>query len=235
MAQTHSRTVRQSPIFYEGHLARWLQGIGANVKQFELKAELLGEDTVDPTGMTTTVTESGAGTTEFSPEGGFVGRITTAAGENDGGNYQVSGLIYRPDAAMDFYGGVSLQINDVDQTDLFFGFASTHTNMLSAVNDGIYFESLDGSAALATVTEKDGTETTTSSVGTLVDDTNVILEMFYEAASDSVRFFVDGTQVASHTANLPDDAYLRFSIAFLTGEATANTCSVNWMRAVQVG
>jgi len=50
-----------------------------------------------------------------------------------------------------------------------------------------------------------------------------------------VYFYIDGTLVNTHTANIPDDENLTLSLAFLTGEATANTCNVKWLRAIQIG
>jgi hypothetical protein len=84
------------------------------------------------------------------------------------------------------------------------------------------------------VTEKDSTETQTDSVGTLSDDTFHFLEFFFDGSS--VYFFMDGSQGATiHTDNIPDDVALTFSMEFLTGEATANTCDIRQARAIQVG
>ena len=236
MAQLHSRYVRGSLAFYEGHRHRLVHAIGKDVFQYELTAPDLNADAADPTGWTSTVVEAGSGTTEFSPNNtaGRVGTITCAANENDGGSYQLLGENFELTSDQDIYVGAQLQVNDADQTDLFFGLAITDTAILGGVSDAVYFESVDGSATLSTVTEKDSTETQNDSVGTLTDATDIVLEFYWDGSS--VYFYVDGTQASNiHTANIPDNEALRLSLEFLTGEAVANTCNVKWLRAIQIG
>jgi hypothetical protein len=197
----------------------------------------LGATTTDPRGWTTTVVEAGSGTTEWDVNNtaGRVGTITCAANENDGGSYQLLGENIELTSDQDVYVGAKLKINDVDQTDLFFGLAVTDTALLGGVADAVYFESVDGSASISTVTEKDSTETQNDSAGTLADDTDILLEFYFDGSSSSVYFFIDGSLVNTHTANIPDDEALRLTIEFLTGEATANTCDVQFMRVIQIG
>ena len=102
------------------------------------------------------------------------------------------------------------------------------------MTDGVYWESLDGSATTSTVTEKDSTETQTDSVSTLTDATDQVWEIYFDGSS--VYFFAAGTQSSTiHPANIPDDEALTLSLAVLTGEATANTVNVKWLRAIQIG
>lgn len=236
MATVRSQYVRNSLVFYEGHRHRVVDAIGKNVKKYELRPDHLNADTSDPTGWTSTVVEVGAGTTEFSPNDSVdrVGTITTAANENDGGNYQLLGEMYQADGSRDIYVGMECQINDADQTDIFFGLAVTDTTLLGGVTDGIYLESLDGAATISSVTEKDSTETQNDSLGTITDATDFTIELYYSGADDTVYFYVDGSRVATHTANIPDDEALRLSLHFLTGEAVANTCNIKWLRAFQI-
>jgi len=214
---------------------RLVDAIGQDVFKYELLAPDLNADATDPTGWTSTVVEAGSGTTEFSPNNtaGRVGTITCAANENDGGSYQLLGENFELTSDQDLYVGAKLQINDADQTDLFFGLAVTDTALLGGVTDGVYFESVDGAATISTVTEKDSTETQNDSAGTITDATDVLLELYFNGSS--VYFFIDGSQVNVHTANIPDDEALRVSLEFLTGEAVANTCNVAWLRAIQIG
>jgi len=62
-----------------------------------------------------------------------------------------------------------------------------------------------------------------------------VLELYFDGTASAVYFYIDGTLVNTHTANIPDDENLTLSLAFLTGEATANTCNVKWLRAIQIG
>ena len=130
------------------------------------------------------------------------------------------------------YFGTKLAINDVDQTDLFIGLAVTDTTLLGGVADAIYFESVDGSATLSAVTEASSTETQSDSVGTLADDTEIELEFYWDGTK--VEFFVNGSSVATSTTNIPA-TQMRVSVHFLTGEATANTCTIDWIRCIQIG
>jgi hypothetical protein len=216
---------------------RLVDAVGSSVYKYELRPDILGAKTTDPRGWTTTVVEAGSGTTEWDVNNtaGRVGTITCAANENDGGSYQLLGENIELTSDQDVYVGAKLKINDVDQTDLFFGLAVTDTALLGGVADAVYFESVDGSASISTVTEKDSTETQNDSAGTLADDTDILLEFYFDGSSSSVYFFIDGSLVNTHTANIPDDEALRLTIEFLTGEATANTCDVQFMRVIQIG
>jgi len=109
----------------------------------------------------------------------------------------------------------------------------TDTALLGGMTDGIYFRKVDASASIAAVTEKNSTETEAAEVGTLVANTTIILEFYFDGAT--VYFFVNGVQVAAHTANIPDDEALTPSIEFLTGEAVAHRMKVAWGRAFAIG
>ena len=237
MAQVRSRRINGQLGFYEGHPMRIVDAIGSDVFKYELVSDTLGATTTDPRGWTTTVVEAGSGTTEWDANNtaGRVGTITCAANENDGGSYQLLGENIELTSDQDVYVGAKLKINDADQTDLFFGLAITDTALLGGVSDAVYFESVDGSAVISTVTEKDSTETQNDLSNTISDDTDILLEFYFDGSSSSVYFFIDGTGVSTHTANIPDDEALRLSIEFLTGEATANTCDVQFMRVIQIG
>jgi hypothetical protein len=237
LATVRSRYVNGQLAFYEGHRMRLVDAVGSSVYKYELRPDILGATTTDPRGWTTTVVEAGSGTTEWDVNNtaGRVGTITCAANENDGGSYQLLGENIELTSDQDVYVGAKLKINDVDQTDLFFGLAVTDTALLGGVADAVYFESVDGSASISTVTEKDSTETQNDSAGTLADDTDILLEFYFDGSSSSVYFFIDGSLVNTHTANIPDDEALRLTIEFLTGEATANTCDVQFMRVIQIG
>jgi hypothetical protein len=237
LAQVRSRRINGQLAFYEGHAMRLVDAVGSTVYKYELRPDILGATTTDPRGWTSTVVEAGSGTTEWDANNsaGRVGTITCAANENDGGSYQLLGENIELTSDQDVYVGTKLQINDVDQTDLFFGLAVTDTALLGGVADAVYFESVDGSAAISSVTEKDSTETQNDSVGTLVDATDILLEFYFDGSSSTVYFFIDGSLVKEHTANIPDDEALRLTIEFLTGEATANTCNVQFLRVIQIG
>lgn len=232
----HSRYDKGHLLYYDTHYKRIVGVQGPDVVHYVLQAESLNATTVDPSGMTTTVVEVGTGTTEFdvSDAEGLIGTITCAANENDGGNYQVLGEQYVFDADHGIYLGARVNLNDVDQSDLLVGLCISDTTLLGGMTDGVYFESLDGSATVAIVAEKDSTETTGATTGTLTDATLAYLEFYWDGTT--LEAFVDGVSIYNAVpANIPDDEALRPSIHFLTGEAVANTCGFARFECFQWG
>ena len=235
---TNSRYIRGALAFFGTHRKRLLNAIGENVVSYiEDFVNLPVDDTTgDPLAWTTTVVEAGSGTTTFASTDASGGKaiITTAGNEDDGGNYQLNGESFETTSDQDLYFGTKLAINDADNTDIIVGLAVTDTTLLGGLADGIYFESVDGSASISTVTEASSTETQNDSAGTLVDATEIELEFYYDGTAGNVEFYIDGTLVKTHTTNIPS-TQMRVSVHFLTGEATANTCTIDWIRCIQIG
>lgn len=233
----HSRYINGALAFYSDHLKRIVDAIGNDVvKYIDDFVSVPGTDaSLHP--WTVTLVETGAGETLVTAgnTGNGVLLITTDAAENDGANLQLGGESFKFEAGKPLYFGMRLQgINDVDQTDFFFGLAITDTDILGGVTDRIGFESLDGTAALSFCVEKDSTETTVSAIGTLADDTAMVMEFYWDGAG--LEVFVDGVSVATPAVtNLPNDEELRISFQFLTGETTANTCAIDWVRCIKFG
>jgi hypothetical protein len=90
--------------------------------------------------------------------------------------------------------------------------------MLTAA-DRIVFQVDDGNASILCKTEKNGTETSTDSGVDLADNTYVVLS-FQVSGTGSVIFFVNGRQVAQHSANIPDDENLTVAAMSLSGSAS---------------
>lgn len=219
---------------------RWVDAIGGKATVYDMAKQLhtigpSGGSGVDPSGWTTTVVEVGSGTTEFvqSTTAGVLATITTAANDNDGGNYQLQSD-FELASTNRIYMGARLKISDVTQSDLFFGLAVTDTDVLGGVTDGVYAECLDASASLAFVLEKDSTETTDSAVATLADDTWVWIEIVWEGTY--ARLIVDGVEVSKPTTldNLPDDVSLRPTLQFLNGAAGAETLDISHFRVISL-
>ena len=235
---TNSRYIRGALAFFGTHRKRLLNAIGENVVSYiEDFVNLPVDDTTgDPLAWTTTVVEAGSGTTTFASTDASGGKaiITTAGNEDDGGNYQLNGESFETTSDQDLYFGTKLAINDADNTDIIVGLAVTDTTLLGGLADGIYFESVDGSASISTVTEASSTATQNDSAGTLVDATEIELEFYYDGTAGNVEFYIDGTLVNTHTTNIPS-TQMRVSVHFLTGEATANTCTIDWIRCIQIG
>lgn len=220
---------------------RWYDAIGPGVvKYLNEFATLPSDDTTgDATEWELTITEAGAGDTTHvvtDLEGGAL-LITCAANENDGISMQLgaaAGENIALTAGQSMYFGIEFAINDVDQTDCLFGATVTDTDTLGAVTDGLYFRSVDESAVLNFVTEKNSVESATA-VATLVDATYIVAEFLFDGAT--VSAYINGGLIgstANSAATFPDDELLRLTLEFLTGEAVANTCTIKWLRMIHL-
>ena len=234
----HSEYKNGALMFYQTHRHRIVNAIGDNVRFFDFKPEDAGASGTDPAGWTTTVVEAGSGTTEWATANVERGAstITCAANEDDGGSYQLLGESILLNSGNWAYFRCKFSIDDVDQTDVFVGFAITDTAILAGVTDRIGFQSVDGDSGLDFLAEKDSTETLTEDVGTLADDTDVDVELVWDGAAESLYTYVNGTLTTTQTAttNLPNDEELRLSVEFLTGEAVANVMTIKKLTFCQV-
>lgn len=226
-------------VYWQGHRRRIIEAIGHNVIKFLTDfARLPVDDTTgDPTEWTTTVVELGAGTTTFAQGDASGGQllITTAANDNDGGNYQLNGESFKfKTTNIIYFGAFGIKISDAAQSDFFVGLAITDTDILGGVTDRVGFQCLDGESDIKAMLEKDSTETLTASLGTLADATAVDLEFYWDGSK--VEFFVNGVSKGKPAVtNLPDDEELRATIQFLNGAAGAETMSMDALRVVQIG
>jgi hypothetical protein len=237
----NQKTVNNALVFHDSALThRWFDAFGEGVvKQLENFATIAVDDTTGyPAEWLTTVVEVGGTTTGVITDlagGAFL--ITGAGNEDDGWSMQLgsaAGESVLLDGNYPLYCGIKLAINDVDQTDFLFGVAVTDTAILGAVTDGMYFRSVDESGIVYFVTEKNSIESTTGVV-TMTDDLYVTLEFLFDGVT--VRAYVDGIEITSTAAagsTFPNDEEMRLSLEFLSGEAIANTCTVQWLRMVHV-
>jgi len=243
------KTVRRAGVVYENDSTvtggnRWFDAFGPGVTKYIFDGSSLPADdqTTDPTEFVATVVEAGAGVSTAVLDdvagGGLV--ITTAASENDGWSMQLghanAGEWLGLTGPYYAYFGTEFAINDVDQTDVFLGAAVTDTTLLGGVTDGIYFRSVDASAVLNFVIEKDSVESSTAAA-TLADDTYITAEFYWDGVGGYVYAYINGALVATIAetdASFPNDELLRLSVEFLTGENTANTCKIKWLRLIYI-
>ena len=243
------KTVRRAGVVYEDDANvcggnRWFDAFGPGVTKYIFDGSSLPADdsTTDPTEFVNTVVEAGAGVSTCVLDdvagGGMI--ITTAASDNDGWSMQhghanagewlgLSGPYYA-------YFGCEVAINDVDASDVFLGPAVTDTTLLGGVTDGIYFRSVDGTGVTNFVIEKNSVESSTAAC-TMADDTYVTLEWFWDGPAGYVYAYVDGALVATIAetdASFPNDELLRLSVEYLTGDNSANTCKIKWLRLIHI-
>jgi hypothetical protein len=213
---------------------RWYDAWGPKVSKWELRGDGLGVVTTTTySGATVTVATSGTLVGIASEDGGGVA-FTPAAADNQGIQIQAISENFKFAARWPAYYGVKFKNVDVDQADWICGLCITDTDLLGGTTDGLYFRSVDATAALEFVLEKDSAETSTA-VHTCVDATYVTAEWYFDG--DNVYCYINdvlAATVAASNANMPDDEHLAPAIALLSGEATANTLSVEWARAIQI-
>jgi hypothetical protein len=237
------KAVNNALVFYDDVFThRWYDAIGAGVVKYDNTfATLASDDTTgDATEWELTITEAGGGgdtTHVITDRAGGALLITTDNLENDGISMQLgaaAGENIKFDARYPCYFGIRFAINDVDQTDCLFGLSVTDTDTLGGVTDGMYFRSVDASATLNFVTEKNSIESSTS-VATLADNVYVTAEFYFDGGT--VYAYINGTQqtsTASSAATFPNDEEMRLTLEFLTGEAVANTLTIEWVRMIHI-
>lgn len=238
-------TVRNQRIYRDDRSPnRWVEAFGPDVIKW-LGELSLGTDnaTGDATDFTTTVTEAGAGGSSTTAKETTEGRLlllTTDNADFDGLNLQLKGEPFKIEATRPVYFGIRFDIDDVDQTDMFFGLAETDTTLMAVAaahgialgGDGAFFSSLDGSAVVDFKTYDGGAETNSAQAATaLVDDTAMTLEFYYDGVV--LAGYQNGALVGTFTAALPNTE-ITLSLNFRTGETTAQNLSIYWLRAIQV-
>ena len=235
-------SIRDSQVVRDAALThRWFDAFGGSVAKYVTTfASLPADDaTTDPTEFVNTVVEvAGTSSAVMTDLAGGALLVSCAGNEDDGYSMQLgnanSGEWLSLAAEYPTYFGIEFATNDADQTEVFFGAAVTDATLLAGVTDGIYFRTTDESAVLNFVLEHDSVETVTA-VATLTDGTYVTAEFFYWGSN--VYVYINGalvTTIADSDANFPDDELLRLSMEVLSGEATANTCTIKWVRLIQI-
>ena len=237
MANIHSRRIRGNLAFHDTHLKRLVDAIGPDVTKYFLEPNVAGAAGTDPTGWTTTMVEAGAGGDSNvlpATDAGYAWNVVTDNADNDGVSTQLLGTPFELTSDQDLYCGFEFEINDVTNSDFFLGLAVTDTDILAGATDRIGFQSIDTETSIKFALEKDNTETLTSSLGTLADNTLVFAEFYWDGST--IALFVDGVeQTAPATTNVPDDVAMRLTIEFLTGEAAAQTMKIRQGRIIQIG
>jgi hypothetical protein len=234
-------SVQKAMVFRDDEYShRWYDAIGPGVVKYLSEFAYVPSDDTSGDGVNweVTVVEVGGTSTHVVTdlEGGAL-LITCAGNEDDGLQMQlgaVAGENIALTAGQNFYFGIEFAINDVDQVDALFGATVTDTTAIAAVADGLYFRTVDESAVLNFVTEKNSVESA-KAVATLADNTYITAECLFDG--QSVRVYINGSLVsttANSASTFPDDELLRLTLAVLSGEATANTCTIKWVRMIHL-
>jgi len=244
MINWQSKQIAGNVVYYDsGEPQRLLDAFGPGV--YKYLNDFVGAPTTtdagtDPYGWAFTALTGEDADTEIQAGKTYGGEMVVMCDstENDGANLYMTGEAWYLDSNAHYtYFGVKLKVSDADQTDLMVGLTVQDAEMWGGITDGIYFESADGTATLTFVTEKNTTETSDTSAGTLVDDTYIWLEFTYDGTT--VKAYADGALVATSTTNIPTDEALTFAVELLTGEdcgacSSDNTVSIDKLNIIQI-
>ena len=181
--------------------------------------------------ITTVELGTGSATEALTSADGGVLLLTNAAGDNDSDSLQWGAPYesYLYEAGKDFFFKCRVKVNGATQSDMIVGLHITDTSPVAAITDGIYFLKSDGSTTVSLVVNKDSTATTTSA-GTMADDTWTTLGFYY--SSKDRKFYIYKDNVLAGTSvntNAPDDEEICLSFTIQNGEAVVKTMSIDYL------
>lgn len=188
----------------------------------------------DTNDWTLTTTEAGAGdaTEAIGNLSGGILVVTNDAADNDADFFQSTKEVFKWVSGKKLYFGMRFKLSDVTQSDFVFGLQITDTTPL-AVTDGMFFQKDDGDAYLDFHSVKNSTATDVTQLATLVNDTYVVIEAYYDGAN-KWELYVNSAAVGSCAlTNVCDDEELAISFGIQNGEAVAKILSVDWIRVMQ--
>jgi hypothetical protein len=227
--QTNKITEGVNAIVDPRYPFRWLDAYG-DVGKFLMDTSYRAADF--------TVTATGTSPITASVLPGAVALITTAATDFTGDNIQALGSQFKIQTDKPMYFGAKITVSDATQSDLVVGLFGVDTTLTAASSahaldigaGGIGFTKLD---AVTTVNFKTFTATAEKNTASAItlDDTAHVYEFYWNGAA--LHGYVDGVLVACFTSNVTTEV-LTPSIAFRAGEGAAKTCTIHWMRAIQV-
>ena len=184
------------------------------------------------------VTATGTSPITASVVSDAVALITTGANDFDGDNIQVVGTRFEFEANKPMYFGAKLTVSDATHSDLVVGLFGLDTTLTAASTahalnigaGGAGFTKLDEVTACFFKTFTTETEKNSAAAFTLDNEAH-IYELYWDGAA--LHGYIDGSLVGKFTADITTEV-LTPSIAFRSGSAGAKTCTIHWMRCIQV-
>ena len=177
-----------------------------------------------------TVTETQAGATQaiVDGDGGILALVNSAA-DNDLNQIQWAKETFRLAANKRTWIKARFKVSNATESDVLVGLYITDTApVASKPSDGFFFQKADDSTSLTFEVGINSTYTSTT-VGTMADDTYVEVGAYYNG-SDKVDLFFNGVRVASSVStNLCTDEDLAVALAVQNGDGNARTLSVDYL------
>lgn len=187
-----------------------------------------------------TVTEVGTCTQDMEDARNGVLTLTSGTTENNGAQIQLGGTgdgettgeAWAPSAGKNLWFECSVYSNDVTQNDIFVGLHVQDTTFVASRGaDYIGFRTDDGDALLDCESSASSSASSETSLSTLVDATAVKLG-FKVTGTSKVEYYVNDVLKSTISTNVPT-ALMKLSLGNLTGEAAANTLSIDYVVVAQ--
>jgi len=179
---------------------------------------------------TVTATSAGTGTSAFATtdaDGGVV-RLTTAANENDGAFAELgTGENFVIETGKKAWIKCRFRVGDAIQSDLIIGLHSTDTTPLDATLR-FAFISEDGSASLFFNVDDDTTDSDSSSVATLEDDTWIVVCAYWDGVDTISLYANDGLVTKMTDVDVPAGE-MAVGFGYLNGAAGAETTDFDYI------
>jgi len=161
-------------------------------------------------------------------DGGTLSMLNSAA-NNDLDSLQLKAASFAITSGKDAWFKTRFKLSNATNAALTLGLIQTTTTPLTVTN-GLY---LSKAAASTTLNAKvaSGSAISTTAVGTMADDTYVVVGLHYSANANAIFIYLNGNRVGQlATTNLPSSA-LNLTIAVANGTAAANTLTVDYVLA----
>ena len=235
----HSTYRNGALVFWDTRQDKWLDAVGKDVWKYDnhFTDPSLASALLD--GWTNTAVEAGTGSsthiakTADSTLG--VLRWDSAANEDDGIQSQLMGTAFKLDSGNPCYFGARVALVEKTESDMFVGLAIADTSILAGLPDDIIgFTTTDADANVNYLVRESGTGAIVDTAVDFVDATFITLEFFWDGTT--AYFYVDDTFIASTATNIPDDVFMRVSVAHLngTGSSQHDGVDVDWIRCISL-
>jgi hypothetical protein len=232
----NSKWIREALVYYDGdNQARWLDALGNNVVKFELETGTPCDDTTFlPTRFVCTAINC---TGVNAATAGEKLLLSATGAEYDGLCMTLRGEAFALAAGCPMYFGAKIKISRAD-AEFTLGLCETLTayhaaaanTIVAAGVDGAFFRADTAGAVSAVVYENNALSSTADAAAALAITAH-IYEIYWDGTY--VNFYYDGTLVTQTATTLTTGA-LTPVLHVRCGTGNATTCTVSWMRAIQV-
>tara|TARA_R100001244_G_scaffold103178_1_gene76777 strand:- start:1036 stop:1725 length:690 start_codon:yes stop_codon:yes gene_type:complete len=178
---------------------------------------------------TLTAISGGSGTSAITSQDvdGGVARITTAANDLDGITAQVIKETFLMEVGKKTWIKARFSVGDAIQSAMIIGLHSTDTTPRDATMR-FFFETVDASAAMYFNIDDNTTDTDSSTVTTLADDTFVTVGAYYDGAGN-VKLFANDSLVTTMTSVGIPGAEMAVGFGYWNGAAGAETTDIDYI------